>query len=136
MTIKCRDEYIGWDKKSKIEKKRLNNIGIALRLFQFNHLDTICYWENYWILCGSEKIRKDWKDRYGDELVGMTTTSLYGTYSMYNSIPMWKKVGSSNGKIIIKPDDDHYLFWNDWVKKNYKDEFYQRLIQQSQTKCY
>ena len=26
MTIKCRDEYIGWDKKSKIEKKRLNNI--------------------------------------------------------------------------------------------------------------
>ena len=53
--------------------------------------------------CGSEKIRKDWKDRYGDELVGMTTTSLYGTHSMYNSIPMWKKVGSSNGKIIIKP---------------------------------
>lgn len=125
MSIKCRDDYIGWDKKSKIEKKRLNNIGIASTIvpvqpFGYNML----LGKLLASLCGSEKIRKDWKERYGDELVGMTTTSLYGTYSMYNSIPMWKKVGSSNGKIIIKPDDDHYLFWNDWVKKNYKDEFY------------
>ena len=43
---------------------------------------------------------------------------------MYNSIPIWKKVGSSKGKISIKPDDDHYLYWNDWVKNNYPDEFY------------
>ena len=125
MRIKCRDEYIGWDKSSKIDKRRLNHIGIASTIvpvqpFGYNML----LGKLLACLCSSEIIRKDWESRYGDRLVGMTTTSLYGTYSMYNSIPIWKKVGSSNGKIIIKPDDEHYLYWNDWIKKNYPDEFY------------
>ena len=75
-------------------------------------------------MCSSEQIRNDWEVRYGDVLVGITTTSLYGSYSMYNSIPMWKKLGTSNGKIILKPDDDKYLFWNEWVKENYKEEYF------------
>lgn len=125
MSIKCRDEYIGWDKSSKIEKRKLNHIGIASTIvpvqpFGYNML----LGKLLACLSSSEIIRNDWESRYGDRLVGMTTTSLYGTYSMYNSIPIWKKVGSSNGKIIIKPDNEHYLFWNDWVKKNYPDEFY------------
>ena len=125
MRIKCRDDYIRWNNSSKIDKKRLNNIGIASTIvpvqpFGYNML----LGKLLACLCSSETIRDDWENRYGDRLVGMTTTSLYGTYSMYNSIPIWKKVGGSNGKIIIKPDDEHYLFWNNWVKKNYPDEFY------------
>ena len=75
-------------------------------------------------LCSLPQIRTDWEERYGDKLIGISTTSLYGSFSMYNSIPLWKKVGSSAGKIILKPDDEQYLYWNNWVKKNYPDEYY------------
>tara|TARA_B100001250_G_scaffold331698_2_gene296914 strand:+ start:1331 stop:3157 length:1827 start_codon:yes stop_codon:yes gene_type:complete len=125
MSLKCRDDYIGWNKESKIEKKRLNNTCIASTIvpvqpFGYNFL----LGKLIACLCSSEKIRNDWEMRYGDVLVGITTTSLYGSYSMYNSIPMWKKLGKSNGKIVLKPDDDKYLFWNHWVKENYKEEYF------------
>jgi len=125
MSIQSRDKYIGWKKESKIGMKRLNNTCIASTIvpvqpFGYNLL----LGKLIACLCTSKKIRDDWKDRYGDTLVGVTTTSLYGSYSMYNSIPLWKKVGSSNGKIVIKPDNEQYLYWNDWVKKNYPDEYY------------
>lgn len=124
-SIKCRDEYIGWNKKNKFEQKRLNNTCIASTIvpvqpFGYNFL----LGKMISCLCSSKTIRNDWKNRYGDTLVGVTTTSLYGTFSMYNSIPMWKKLGSTSGKIVIKPDDEQYLYWNNWVKKNYPDEFY------------
>jgi len=125
MSIQSRDEYIGWSKENKIEMKRLNNTCIASTIvpvqpFGYNLL----LGKLIACLCISERIREDWKNRYGDVLVGITTTSLYGSYSMYNSIPLWKKVGTSKGKIVIKPDDEQYLYWNDWVKKNYPDEYY------------
>ena len=68
------------------------------------------------IMCGDERVRTDWKSKYGDDLVGMTTTSLYGSYSMYQNIPIWKKVGKTKGTIIIKPDDEYYFMWVDWLK--------------------
>ena len=50
-------------------------------------------------------VRDAWKELYGQTLVGLSTTSLYGIHSMYNSIPLWKTLGSSSGKIALKPDD-------------------------------
>ena len=46
MSLKCRDDYIGWDKESKIEKKRLNNTCINQLSFLFNHLDITFCWGN------------------------------------------------------------------------------------------
>ena len=125
MSLSSRDDFIGWGKSTKIDKKKLNHIGIASTIVPvqpsgYNFL----LGKLIACLCTSSKIREDWEKKYKDTLVGLTTTSLYGSYSMYNSIPIWKKVGSSKGKISIKPDDDHYLYWNDWVKNNYPDEFY------------
>ena len=68
-------------------------------------------------LSTTDLIRKIWKDRYGDELVGLTTTSLYGSYSMYNSIPYWKKLGSSKGTALIKPNDVIYKYWLRFIGK-------------------
>ena len=53
-------------------------------------------------LCGDPMIQKDWKKKYKDNLVGITTTSLFGSYSMYNRIPVWKKLGKTMGSITIK----------------------------------
>ena len=61
MRIKCRDEYIGWDKSSKIDKRRLNHIGIASTIvpvqpFGYNML----LGKLLACMCSSEIIRKDW----------------------------------------------------------------------------
>ena len=67
-------------------------------------------------LTTSKYVREIWKKKYGDILAGITTTSLYGSASMYNSIPYWKKLGMSKGKISIKPDDYIYRIWTDLLK--------------------
>jgi hypothetical protein len=59
----------------------------------------------------------------------MTTTSLYGSYSMYNSLKWWHKCGSSTGKILIKPDEIIYKKWHDWVKKTRSQEYEQKMTQ-------
>ena len=58
-----------------------------------------------------------WEKTYGNKLAGLTTTSLYGSASMYNSIPFWKKLGKSKGSISIKPDDDLYKEWHQYIKE-------------------
>ncbi len=68
------------------------------------------------------KVRNQWYKDYEDILIGITTTSLYGVHSQYNGIPHWKTLGESAGKISIKPDDDVYLIWNEWLKENYPEE--------------
>jgi hypothetical protein len=77
----------------------------------------------------TDVVRDKWRELYGDELVGMTTTSLYGSESMYNSIPFWKKIGSSAGKISLKPDDRFYDTWHQWVKEHYKEEYDAKMLQ-------
>ena len=68
-------------------------------------------------------VRDVWEKRYNDKLVGLTTTSLYGSFSMYNSIPLWKKVGESKGNVYLVPDDEIYKFWMHWLKKHHREQF-------------
>ena len=124
-TIKSRDAWIGWNKEHKFKMGKLNNTCIASTIVPVQPIGyNFLLGKLIACLCSLPQIRNDWEERYGDKLIGITTTSLYGSFSMYNSIPIWKKVGSSAGKIILKPDDEQYLYWNKWVKKNYPDEFY------------
>ncbi len=124
-SITSRDEYIGWSKDNKFKDKKLNNTCIASTIVPVQPLGyNFLLGKLLACMCSLPIVRDDWEKQYGDKLVGITTTSLYGSYSMYNSIPIWKKVGSSEGKIFLKPDDEHYKFWNNWIKENYKDEFF------------
>ena len=54
----------------------------------------------------SKKIRDSWEEAYGDKLVGMTTTALYGPYSQYTNLPNLKKMGSTKGQTFIKPPSE------------------------------
>jgi hypothetical protein len=77
----------------------------------------------------SKVVRDKWEELYGEKLVGMTTTSLYGSYSMYNNIPWWHKCGVSAGKILIKPDQSFYDIWHQWIKDNRKEEYIKTMTQ-------
>ena len=119
-----RDEFIGWSKENKYDHHKLNNTAVASSIvpvqpFGYNFVG------GKLIACLTTlpTIRNEWKKRYGDVLIGNTTTSLFGHYSMYNSIPIWKKLGLSKGHVLLKPDIEHYEFWSDVMKKHYPDEY-------------
>ena len=123
-SIKVRDDYIGWSKDNKFVDHKLNNTAIASTIvctqpIGFNFLGG----KLIAALTTSSTIRNKWYEQYNDILIGVTTTSLYGVHSQYNGIPHWKTLGESAGKIAIKPDDDVYFVWANWLKENYREEF-------------
>ena len=123
-SLGARDKYIGWSLDNKFKDGKLKHTAIGT---------TICCAQplGYNFLGGklvaalvtSSTIRDAWKKLYGQTLVGMSTTSLYGIHSMYNSIPLWRTMGKSVGRIALKPDDATYEVWHDWVRENMKSEY-------------
>jgi len=131
ITITDRDNYIGWTPEDKLKNKKLAHSAIgscimSTQPFGYNFLGGKLVAS----LVTAETVRNAWQALYNQLLVGITTTSLYGSYSMYNSLKWWHKCGTSAGKMSIKPDDAIYKVWHDWIKKNkaekYKDAMTQR----------
>ena len=122
--ITVRDKYIGWTEKNKYDDARLNNTAIASTLVAVQPLGHLLLGTKLIAaLATTTSTRNAWRENYGDRLVGVTTTSLYGIHSVYNGIPHWKTLGVSAGKVGIRPDDDTYKIWHDWIKINYPDEY-------------
>ena len=129
VNVECRENWIGWTEHHKHHLKKLNHTAVVSSIvpvqpFGFNMLG------GKLIACLSttDLIRKIWKDRYDDELIGLTTTSLFGSFSMYNNIPHWKKLGVSKGKVYIKPDKEIYQFWLDFIRENHRDKYDKIMI--------
>ena len=101
-------------------KKKINNSAIASTIVPtqplgYNFLGTKLIAS----LCTSKQIRDDWENEYGDKLVGITTTSLFGSKSAYNGIRWWKKMGTTEGKMLLSPSEQHYKFWHNWLKERF-----------------
>ena len=130
ITITDRDKYIGWNTDNKIKDRKLvhSAIGssiISTQPFGYNFLGG----KLAAAMIVSNGVQNLWKKLYGQTLVGMTTTSLYGSYSMYNSLKWWHKCGSSAGKVAIKPDGDIYKLWHNWVKENDVEKYNKVMTQ-------
>jgi hypothetical protein len=127
-SIKVRDAYIGWDKTNKFDQHKLNNTAIAT---------TICSTQpgGYNMLMGKlvaalttcKTIRDAWEEKYGDKLIAVGTTSLYGINSMYNGMPHFKTMGETTGQVRLKPDDEVYLPWNTWLKNTHPEEHHKAI---------
>ena len=117
--LKVRDDYIGWTRDNRFKDGKLNNTTIATTIVAtqplgFNFLGG----KLIAALATSPTVRDVWKEKYGDELIAVGTTSLYGIHSQYNAIPHFKTLGVTAGKIAIKPDDSVYEPWHQWLKEN------------------
>jgi len=127
-SLGVRDAYIGWNKDDKFKKGKLNYTSIASTIVCTQPL-------GYNFLGGKliammitvDTVRNFWKQKYGQTLVALGTTSLYGIHSQYNGIPLYKTLGESAGKISIKPDDKFYDPWHQWLKEN-RSEWYKDAI--------
>ena len=123
-SLGVRDTLIGWTKENKFKEGKLNHTAIGT---------TICCVQplGYNMLGGklvaqmvtSKVVRDTWKKTYGQTLVGISTTALYGIHSMYNGIPQWKTLGETKGKISLKPDDSFYDTWHQWLKEHRTEDY-------------
>ena len=130
VSIGVRDNHIGWTKEDKLTDGKLRHTSIATTIcctqpLGFNFLGG----KLVAAMTTSSVVRDKWKELYDETLVGITTTALYGVHSMYNGIPHWKTLGESAGRIALKPDDDVYFTWADWIKENKREEYLERTTQ-------
>jgi len=126
-SLGVRDTLIGWNKENKFKEGKLNHTAIGTTIccvqpLGFNMLGGKLVAQ----MVTSNVVRDTWKKLYGQTLVGISTTALYGIHSMYNGIPQWKTLGETKGKISLKPDDTFYDTWHQWLKEN-KTEDYKRV---------
>jgi hypothetical protein len=134
--ISDRDKYIGWTPENKLKNKMLRYSAIGTTI-----VPTQPFGSNFLggklvaALVTSGVVRNEWEhpgikaEANPGKLVGMTTTSLYGGFSMYNSLKWWKPVGMTKGKIAIKPYEKGYETWHQWLKQNMKDEYNKAMTQ-------
>lgn len=129
ISVSVRDKWIGWSEDVKIKQGRIRHSAIATTIvatqpFGYNFLGGKLIAS---MLCLPE-VRNAWKELYDEELVGLTTTSLYGIHSMYQRIPFWKELGETTGKIMLKPDDSVYDIWHHWLKEHNSEEYEKKTM--------
>ena len=117
--LTCRDEYIGWTREDKQDNSRLNHTCIGSTIvptqpFGFNYTGG----KLLSLLCLSDPVQNRWKEQYGDVLAGVTTTSLYSTFSQYNGLKYWRKCGKTKGTISYEPRENTVQDMKRWLHDN------------------
>jgi len=86
------------------------------------------------LLCISKDVADVWKKIYGDTLVGVTTTSLYGDTgkdgkTQYDGLtPYWKKMGQSKGTVPFKMTNAVYKKVQEWVRICHPERYYRDAV--------
>jgi len=126
-----RDNAIGWPRDVKTKQNMINHTAIGSTIVPLQPLGY-----NYMggkllaLMCLSDTVQKDWKERYGDTLVGVTTTSLYGKtkaggLSQYDGLEHWKAMGFSSGSVAFEPTRETKKMVFDWIKKNHTKKYFE-----------
>jgi len=126
-----RDNAIGWSRDIKTQQHMINHTAIGSTIVPLQPLGY-----NYMggkllaLLCLSDTVEKDWKARYGDTLVGVTTTSLYGNtksngLSQYDGLDHWNKMGFSSGSVAFEPKRATSRMIFDWIKENHPRKYFE-----------
>lgn len=127
INIACRDNWIGWTNDQRrsgmLNYTAIGSTIVSTQPFGYNFLGGKLIAS---MLC-SKFIKDIWEQSYNQKLIGITTTSLYGSHSMYQRIPFWKELGKTTGKIPIKPDYNFYEKWHKIVKEKYP-EMYKEMV--------
>ena len=129
-TLTVRDEHIGWTTaQNKKHRERIVNMNtcVPTQPFGFNFLG------GKFLAMVATELVEEWNKKYKTTLVGITTTSLFGSKSQYQSLKYWKHLGTSSGKTLIKPLEEEWSFWRQWLKDYYPD-IHEKVMSESSPK--
>ena len=126
-----RDSAIGWSRDVKTQQSMINHTAIGSTIVPLQPLGY-----NYMggkllaLLCLADTVQKDWKRQYGDTLVGVTTTSLYGKtkaggLSQYDGLEHWNKMGFSSGSVAFEPKRSTANMVYAWIKENHTRKYFE-----------
>ena len=126
-----RDNFIGWSREVKTNQGMINHTAIGSTIVPLQPLGY-----NYTggkllaLLCLADQVQSDWKKQYGDTLVGVTTTSLYGKnkaggLSQYDRLTHWKKMGFTSGSVSYETRRPVVKQMLDWLKKNHTRKYFE-----------
>jgi len=126
-----RDNAIGWSRDVKTQQHMINHTAIGstivpLQPLGFNYMGG----KLLALMCLSDTVQKDWKRQYGDTLVGVTTTSLYGKtktggLSQYDGLQHWNPMGFSSGSVAFEPSRATKKLVFDWIKENHPRKYFE-----------
>jgi hypothetical protein len=126
-----RDNAIGWSRDVKTQQHMINHTAIGstivpLQPLGFNYMGG----KLLALMCLSDTVQADWKRQYGDTLVGVTTTSLYGKtkaggLSQYDGLEHWKPMGFSSGSVAFEPSRATKKIVFDWIKEKYPRKYFE-----------
>jgi hypothetical protein len=126
-----RDSFIGWPRDVKTQQGMINHTAIGstivpLQPLGFNYMGG----KLLALMCLSDTVQKDWKHKYGDTLVGVTTTSLYGMtksggLSQYDGLEHWQKMGFSSGSVAFEPTKATSRMVYEWIRENYPRKYFE-----------
>lgn len=126
-----RDNAIGWSRDVKTQQGMINHTAIGstivpLQPLGFNYMGG----KLLALLCLADQVQDDWHNRYGDPLVAVTTTSLYGNtktngLSQYDGLEHWNKMGFSSGSVAFEPSRATKKIVFDWIKENYPRKYFE-----------
>jgi len=126
-----RDAAIGWSRDVKTQQHMINHTAIGstivpLQPLGFNYMGG----KLLALMCLSDTVQADWKRQYGDTLVGVTTTSLYGNtksggLSQYDGLEHWNKMGFSSGSVAFEPSRATKKLVFDWIKENHARKYFE-----------
>ncbi len=124
-----RDKYIGWSREVKTQGHMINHTAIGstivpLQPLGFNYVGG----KLLALLCLSDTVQEEWKRQYKDVLVGVTTTSLYGSFSQYQNLKHWHKRGHSSGSVSYEPTKETIYLIRDWLKLNYPRKYFEWYV--------
>lgn len=87
------------------------------------------------LLCLSDVVADKWKEQYGQTLVQVDTTSLWGELkggqSQYDNLnPYWdSKLGDTQGQTPLKPSDAIYFQMREWMRLVHPQEYYRYFVE-------
>jgi hypothetical protein len=126
-----RDNAIGWSRDIKTQQHMINHTAIGstivpLQPLGFNYMGG----KLLALMCLSDTVQADWKKQYGDTLVGVTTTSLYGKtkaggLSQYDGLEHWNPMGFSSGSVAFEPTRATKKLVFDWIKENHTRKYFE-----------
>jgi hypothetical protein len=129
-----RDNFIGWPRDVKTQGNMINHTAIGstivpLQPLGFNYVGG----KLLALLCLADPIQELWQKLYGDKLVSVTTTSLYGKtkaggLSQYDNLEYWQPMGFTSGSVSFEPLQETRYMIREWLKKNYTRQYFEWYV--------